>query len=289
MELEFYKIHTCQNDFILVSYLYRKEAPALEWFPTIARSMCSRHLGVGANGLIVLLPGVEHPVKLLVFRPNGQPAELYNDALLCMSRYAFDSGVAGGERIAVECPTGIKTVDFIDSNHFRISIGTPRSIDDMSELHELPDRDYHKTVEVDGKKVPFTPVHLQYSAAVVFAGDTGRSKLKRLSRSMRRSPAMTDPGHPVFSRIYSKDEIEIFTWFKQEAVDYASAAGAATVSAVLNGLSDREVIAHCNKQELYVQWVQSANEVLVTSAADYIFSGSYYLEEEHVHHRGPDI
>lgn len=289
MELEFYKIHTCQNDLILISYLYRKEAPSPEWFPTIARSMCSRHLGVGANGLIILLPGVEHPVQMLAFRPNGEPATLYNDALLCTSRYAFDSGVTGGERISVECENGPHTVDFIDSNHFRISLGSPRSLDDMSELREVPDREYQKTVEVDGKKLPLTPLHLQQAAAVVFSGDTGRTKLKRLSRNMRRSELTPFALHPIFSRIYSKDEMEIFTWFKNEAIDYTSAAGAATVSAVLNGLCDREVITHCNRQELYVQWVQSLNEVMVTSAADYLFSGTYYLEEESVDQGGPDF
>lgn len=289
MELEFYKIHACQNDLILVSYLYQHDPPSIEWFPKIARAMCSRHLGVGANGLIVLLPGTEHPVSMHVYRPNGAPAEVFNDALLCSSRYAFDSGIAGGDRIAIECSDGVRSVDFIDSTHFRITVGIPTSVDGSQELRETPNRDYQQTIEIDGRNLAVTPLRLQYPSLVVFAGDSGRSKLMRLSRALRRTPILSVPAHPVFCKIYSKDEIEVFTWFKREAIDYSSAAAIATVSAVLNGLSDREVIVHCNMLELYVQWVQSSNEVLVTSAADYLFSGTYYLEEERAEHRGSDF
>jgi len=159
----------------------------------------------------------------------------------------------------------------------------------MNEIREIPDRDYQVIVELEGKKLPVTPLHLQFPAGVVFSADTGRTKLMRMSRRLRRSTEIEPQVHPVFSEVYSKDEIEIHTWFKHEPIDYSSAAAAATVGAVLNGLCDREVIVHCNKQELYVQWVQSANEVLVTSAADYIFSGSYYLDEESEQHRGSDF
>ncbi len=289
MELDFYKIHTCQNDLILISYLYNREPPPLERFPKIARAMCNRHLGVGANGLVVLLPGTEHPVQMHVFRPNGQTARVHNDALLCMSRYAFDSGVAGGTNVAVECSDGVRTVDFIDSSNFRISLGSPTSIESDAELKELPDGEYQQTIEIEGRRLPVTPIQIQYPAAVVFSGDAGRTKLMRLSRSIRHSPEFEATMHPIFCRVYSKDEIEVHTWFKREAIDYSSAAGIATVGSVLNGLTDREAIVHCNRQELYVQWVQSSNEVLVTSAAEYLFSGTYYVEEESARHSGPDL
>jgi diaminopimelate epimerase len=289
MELDFYKIHTCQNDLILISYLYNREPPAAELFPAISRAMCRRHLGVGANGLVVLLPGIEHPVKMLVFRPNGEAAAVHNDALLCMSRYAFDSGIAGGNRIGVECSDGVRSVDFIDSTNFRISVGAPKSLKDMSDIRERPDAEYQQTIEIDEKRLPVTPLFLQYPAAIVFSGDRARSKLMRMSRGIRNAPEFQSTVHPIFCKVYSKDEVEVHTWFKREAIDYSSAAAAATVGAVLNGLTDREAIVHCNRQELYVQWVQSSNEVLVTSAAAYLFSGTYYVEEESVEQRGPNL
>lgn len=287
MELDFYKIHTCQNDLIVVNYLYRQAPPASDWFPTIARAMCSRHLGVGGNALVVLLPGTEHPVKMLAYRPDGEPAAVYNDALLCMSRLAFDSGITGGERVAVECTDGVRTVDFIDSGHFRVALGSPTQLEEPTELEEKPDGEYQQTIEIDGKRLPLTPLRLHYPAAVVFTAESVRSKLLHLSRQIHRSPAFSPPVHPIFCRVYSSDEIEISTWFRRDDVDFSSAAATAAVAAILNGLTDHELLVHCNRQEVYVQWVQSANEVFATSAADYLFSGTYYFEEENVGYRGP--
>jgi diaminopimelate epimerase len=251
--------------------------------------MCNRHLGVGANSIVVLLPGIEHPVRMLVYRPNGEATAIHNDALLCMARYAFDSGIAGGDRVSVECSEGVRTVDFIDSSNFRISLGAPKSLRDMGDIEELPNAEYQQIIEIEGKRLPVTPLFLQYPAAVVYSSDDGRIKLMRMSRNIRNAHIFSSPVHPIFYRVYSKDEIEITTWFKRETIDYSSAAAVATVGSILNGLTDREVIVHCNRQELYVQWVQSSNEVLVTSAADYVFSGTYYLEEEREKHRGSDF
>ena len=279
MELEFYKIHTCQNDVVLLNYLYNREPPAPEFYPLVSRHMCERHLGVGANGMVVLLRGEEHPVRMRFFLPSGEESERVNDALICLARFAFDSGVAGGERIAVECKEGVRTVDFIDSSHFRVALGRPRKLDGSAELREEPDREYTLAIEIDGKKEAVTPLFLQYHGAVLFYTELSEGRLKHLSRELRSSENFSHPVHPIFVQVFSKDELLMRTWFRKETVDYSSAAGIATVGAVLNGFAERDVIVHCNGQELFAQWTQGTNELFVTGSADYLFSGTFYYDE----------
>ncbi len=280
MELDFYKVHACRNDLILLNFLYKDESLDRALLPLLARRMCDRHSGVGANGLLVLERGREHPVRLTHLLPTGEMSERLNDALLCLARLVFDSGVSGGKRVVVESSIGVHTVEFIDSSHFRVSIGRPFAIDGSAELREEPNREYMTPVKIEGKRYSVTPLRLQYPSAVLFSTDWSAAKLKQLSRSLRQPAVYPYAVHPVFSQVYSKDEIAIRTWFRREAVDYASAAGVAGVAAVLNGLTEREMVVHCNNDELFVQWQEQGNEVFVTGSGDYLFTGTYYFEEE---------
>ncbi len=279
MELDFYKIHTCRNDYILLNRLYGAEPVPAELLPTMARRICDRHLGVGANGVVVLSRGVKESARIELFLPDGEPSGRLNDALICMARLAFDAGVSGGKKIVVECSGGERTVDFIDSSHFRVSLGVPLDVASGAEIREEPDREYAAAVLVDGRNHIVTPLRLQYDAAVHFHGGLSREKLMRLSRSLRKAgirPAI----HPIFAQVYSKDEMLVRNWFKREPVDYTSAAGIATVASTLNGFTEREALVHCNDEDVFVQWVESTGEVLATASASYLFSGTYYLDEE---------
>jgi len=289
MELDFYKVHACRNDLILLNYLYKDQFPDRRLLPLLARRMCDRHSGVGANGLLVLERGSEHPVRLTHLLPTGEVTDRQNDALLCLARIAFDSGVSGGKRVVVESRVGVRTVDFIDSAHFRVSIGRPSAVDGSVELREEPNREYTTPVKIDGKRYSVTPLHLQYPSAVLFSTDWSRAKLMHLSRSLRQPAVYSHGVHPVFCQVYSKDEMAIRTWFRREPVDYSSAAGIAVVAAVLNGLADREVLVHCNNDELFVQWQEATNEVYVTGSVDYLFTGTYYFEEERQTEEAPPL
>ncbi|HUZ17899.1 MAG TPA: hypothetical protein VMV68_05895 [Spirochaetia bacterium] len=274
MEIDFYKIQTCRNDFVLISYLYKGEPPSAELLPRIAHTLCDRREGVGANGVIFLVPGIEHPVRISVLLEDGTEAPLHNDALMCVGRFAFDSGVSGGDRIAVESTDGVRTVDFIDSSHFRVRLGVPKTHPGGSDLREQPDAEYQRTVEVDGKRISITPLNLSLPGAVVFSEESS-SRLRQLGKGIRGLGL-----HPIFCSVYSKDELSVRTWFEREPADYSSACAVATVGAVVNGFAERDVVVHCNKHDLYIQWVESPNEVLVTGTADYVFSGTFYFDEE---------
>ncbi len=99
MDLTFYKLHSTGGDYILSSFLHGP-SPDFSVFPGAAARICKRRTGVGANGLLVLSKGVEHPLKASFYPGNNLSAPLPGDATVCMGRYAFDSGLADKTRIA---------------------------------------------------------------------------------------------------------------------------------------------------------------------------------------------
>ncbi len=276
MELDFYKLNTNGNDLLLLDFLH-KEPPDFEMFPKIARRICKRHYGAGANGLVFLLSSPNSAVKIHYFLANGFQSMFFNDALLCTARYAFDSGISGKDKLTVETDTGDRTVEFIDSNNFRISLGTPKD-EEMNEITENPDGEYAVAIEIDRRKIPITPIHLQGYGAVFFYSELLKEDLKILSGKILQNKELPASTQPVFVQIYSRDELSVTAWFDGNEVDYAFVCGLSIAASVLNGLTDREAVIHCNKKESFIQWNEDTNEIFYTGTAKYIFSGSFYLD-----------
>ena len=159
MNFDFYKIFTGKNDLILISLLKEESFP-LEYLPRISRRLCLRREGIGGNGVLFLSKGTETPLKLRYFRPDGEESILFNDALLCLSRYVFDSGMTGNKKLTVETLTGTVNVDLLDSQNFRLNLGTPRALD-QTPLIPNPDGDFFNIVRLNRQNLSLIPLFLQ--------------------------------------------------------------------------------------------------------------------------------
>lgn len=289
MELSFYKLYTGPNDTLLVNSLSEnlplrsflsEELPGEESsLSIIARRLCMRREGVGANGVVYLFKGENHPVSARFFLPDGTEQTISHDALLCLAKFSFDSGLSGKERLIIEAGESLRTVESIDSTNFRISIGQPRT-DSGAEIRELPDGEYTRTITVKDRKITVTPVRFQTSGAAIFFEDARTETLKEISRSIRKNKEETESPQPVFVKVLSREDILIRTWFSRGAVDYCEPAAIASVASVLNGLVERDVVVHVGEHLKFVQWLSRTNEVYVTSSPEYAFSGNFYVEDE---------
>jgi diaminopimelate epimerase len=97
------KLHATGNDFIVV------EAPG----PDAAGAvwLCDRHRGVGADGLLVLGPGVDGAdCTMTLFNADGHTAEMSGNGIRCLAWVAVDRGLAPGDRLLVDTATGRRAV-----------------------------------------------------------------------------------------------------------------------------------------------------------------------------------
>jgi len=93
------------NDFVMVDG--RISAPE-EWSAADIRATCARGTGVGADGVVFLLPGSGPDcVRMIYFNSDGSRAALCGNAALCSTRLAGPLGLAtrGGMRLETDAGT----------------------------------------------------------------------------------------------------------------------------------------------------------------------------------------
>ena len=103
--MKFTKLQATGNDFILI---YARNID-LDW-PKLARDMCHRHCGIGADGLLLVIPSNAADLKMRMFNPDGSEAEICGNGLRCFAKYVVDRGIAAKQNLTVETAVGTRTI-----------------------------------------------------------------------------------------------------------------------------------------------------------------------------------
>ena len=89
--MQFSKYHGLGNDFIIVDLrraIANRDADAEQvQDPDVVRQLCDRRRGVGADGVLALLParpGVDADVRMRVLNADGSEAEMCGNGLRCV-------------------------------------------------------------------------------------------------------------------------------------------------------------------------------------------------------------
>ena len=255
--LEFWKMNGAGNDFILLNNL--KERLPEEAFPDIARTLCERHLSIGADGLMV----VDAPVqggdyRMQFYNSDGSVGEMCGNGARCICRYGYETGLAG-ETQTVETTAGIITGQRIDRRNYRIRLNDPSTVRlDMA-------------VEVDGVRYPCSYVELGNPglphAVVPFPGlqDADEHALRELGRKLRWHPAFPKGANVNFYEIAGEDLVYERT-FERGVEDFTYACGTGTGSTVtvltLQGkVSGRDVRVRMPGGELRIDTVRQGSRI----------------------------
>lgn len=101
----FYKMSGSGNDFVMVDA--RSEPPGRLAEPEVIQRVCARGTGVGADGIVFVLPSDRAPVRLVYLNSDGSPADFCGNATLCTTRLAVELGAASGAGFEIETDSGV--------------------------------------------------------------------------------------------------------------------------------------------------------------------------------------
>lgn len=79
--VQFSKFEATGNDFVLLDEL--RSASSFPMTPALARSLCDRHLGVGADGVLVLQQADDASARLIIYNADGSRPEMCGNGLRC--------------------------------------------------------------------------------------------------------------------------------------------------------------------------------------------------------------
>jgi diaminopimelate epimerase len=120
------KHHGLGNDFLVALDPYAVRRVGAE----LARAVCDRRRGVGADGLLWLTAGTDGAdVRMQLFNADGSPAEISGNGLGCLVQAALVAGLVRPPVVQVATDAGLRSVEVVEGpshrlHHMTVDMGT---------------------------------------------------------------------------------------------------------------------------------------------------------------------
>ncbi len=267
------------NDFLLVE----AKGEERDW-GALARAMCDRHYGVGADGLMLVLPSQRADVRMRLFNADGSEAEVSGNGVRCLVKYVVERGLARPRagRLRVEAASGVLEAEASGDagrvERVRLSMGEPRfAPQEVPVATEMEPPIVDMPLEVEGQTLSVTCLSMGNPHAVLFVdGPVEAYPLEEVGPKVEHHPAFPARVNFGVARVLGRDRMEVRVWERGvgETLACGTGSSAAMVAAHLKGLVGDRVDITQPGGRLTVEW-DGRGEVYLTGPAEFVFEGEW--------------
>jgi diaminopimelate epimerase len=264
--IPFVKAHACGNDFLILA-----EADARGAHAALARRLCSRNTGIGADGIEFVDRRPKGEFFLRLFNADGSEAELSGNGTRCVAAWLAES--EGLREVALGTHGGVRNCRVIEAADpiYRIESG-------MGVPRVMP-----RTIELPGVgNVAGAMVNVGNPHFVLFVDSADFSAYglswQELGAKISVSPLFPHGTNVEFVNVHSQDEIAFRIFERGCGPTTSSGTGTCASSAaamVLRGTS-RELIAIAEGGSQRAVWPANEEVMLLTGPAEIICRGEAF-------------
>ncbi len=257
--IAFTKAHAYGNDFLYVARGEVRDA-ALD---ALAREMCDRHTGIGADGLIVYEPAAGE-ASMRLFNADGSRAEVSGNGVRALGALLLDKEQKPLAELTVHTEGGIKRLTRISRDGsrqtFRASMGAPADLRQVS-------------VTAAGESLAAVVMNMGNPQCVVLGRLPEQERFRRLGAALERHKAFPEGTNVEFAEVERPEHVRILIWERGVGPTTSSGTGscAALVAAAAFGGAARQAEVAAPGGTQLVDWQTS--EVFLTGWAEVVCTG----------------
>lgn len=277
--LNFVKLHGQGNDFILIDGL--KEEVDLP--PHLIHHLCRRRFGVGADGVLLLLPSQVADFRMRIYNADGSEAEMCGNGIRCLGKYVYDHGLIDRLALTVETGAGIKSLKLAlrEGRADRITVNMGMPVFEKSRIPMAGERGeaIQEGIPIDNLTLKITALSMGNPHCVLFVDEIASAPVEKLGPLLENSRFFPQRTNVEFVSVLKRDELEARVWERGvgETLACGTGACAAAVASARSDFADRKVVVHLPGGDLEVDW-QEDGYVYLTGPVVEIYQGMV-LEE----------
>ena len=282
MKIDFVKMHGLGNDFILIDCL-NKSLGDSSFLSYLAKKLCDRNFGIGADGLILILPSSQADLRMRIFNFDGSEAQMCGNGIRCFAKYAYENKLISKNKFAVETLAGIITPELIFQVlknkkvlRIKVNMGTPKL-----RRREIPMNGedtptvIDETLKINPEQTfKITCVSMGNPHCITFVNDVQSISVEEIGPKIENHSLFPEKTNVEFIQVLNKQEINFRVWERGvgETLACGTGACAALAAAVLNNKTDRKATIHLPGGDLDILWADDGY-IYMTGPAELVFRG----------------
>ncbi len=282
----FTKLQSVGNDFVLI-----ETADLTYDWNGLSKAMCDRKFGIGADGLLLLVPSLKADFAMRMFNPDGSEAEACGNGLRCLIKYCADVKLADSnvDKLTIDTIAGLRKATFVRKNakadRIQAGMGSPEFSTDKIPVSA----DKNKGRLVASKLTAEYPLTIGHTDLLLNFVSMGNPHAVYFQAEPVNEFPLIQVGvdvekHIIFpkrvnfevARVINRRQIDVRVWERGagETLGCGTGACAVAVAAILLGYTDNTVDIKLPGGTLQVEW-DGEGEVLLSGVAETLFTGDW--------------
>ncbi len=280
--MDFTKVQSVGNDFVLLETADTKT----DW-SNLAQAMCNRHFGVGADGLLLLMPSNKADFRMRIFNTDGSEAEACGNGLRCIVYYVKAKGLSSAKNLTIETAGGVRKAQIIDdtkATRIRIGMGAPVFEPQLVPVNTESGKGgsvcgmtVNYPLQIDSTTLKLGFVSMGNPHAVYFTDKpVADFPLINIGPNVETSPIFPKKTNFEVARTINNRSIEMRVWERGVGETLACGSGACAVAVAgwILGYTGDNVDITLPGGKLSAEW-PGQGEVYLTGQAEIVFTGCW--------------
>ncbi|MGH9581499.1 MAG: diaminopimelate epimerase [Bryobacteraceae bacterium] len=263
IEIPFTKLHGAENDFLLT---WETEAPDVN-LPEIARRICARNTGIGADGWM-LVARKSAGLRTRLFNSDGSEPEMSGNGTRCAAAFGLIHHAVTPPEIRIQTAAGAKTLRTVLRSGgcfvFEMDMGLPRTEELHAQLHAA------------GRAFDATLLNVGNPQCAIFV-DPLPADWRSIAAEIERHPRFPNRANVSFVRPIGCHALDVVFFERGAGETKSSGTGstAAAAAAILRGAAESPIEIQTPAGILRFRWDES---MFLTGPAQLIGEGKFFLD-----------
>jgi diaminopimelate epimerase len=259
--MEFLKIVGSGNDFVVIDN--RKNL--IKNRSSIAKKLCDRKFGIGADGLLLLENSKKADFKMRIFNPDGSEAEMCGNGLRCILRFISENSISKKKNLQIETKAGI-----LD--------GAIKGKVVKVRMNIIGEPKLNLEIPVENSKITGNYINTGVPHTVIFVEDVDRVDVEKIGPSIRYNKIFGKSGTNVdWVEILKEGTIKIRTYERGVEGETLSCGTGTVASAVITSILKKFkspiTVIPKSKEVLRVYFDKDFKKIYLEGKTLYTFKG----------------
>ncbi|NP_001130140.1 diaminopimelate epimerase chloroplastic isoform X1 [Zea mays] len=282
--LHFVKYQGLGNDFIMVD---NRDSSVPKVTPEEAAKLCDRNFGIGADGVIFVMPGVnDADYTMRIFNSDGSEPEMCGNGVRCFARFIGElENLQGTHSFTIHTGAGKIIPEIQSDGQVKVDMGEPilSGADIPTKLVATKNKAVIQAeLAVEGLTWHVTCVSMGNPHCVTFGANELKTlqiddlKLSEIGPKFEHHEMFPARTNTEFVQVLSRSHLKMRVWERGAGATLACGTGACAVvvAAVLEGRAERKCVVDLPGGPLEIEWREDDNHVYMTGPAEAVFYGS---------------
>ncbi|GAA0091590.1 diaminopimelate epimerase [Paraclostridium bifermentans] len=231
--MNFWKLHGVGNDFIAIDGRFDNKDS--NDYSDLAKKVCHRRFGVGADGLLVVKTSDISDVEMVYYNSDGSRANMCGNGLRCFCKFVYDNNIVKDTEFSVYTLDGIKKISLnIESEKnytIRVNMGKPNFNPKNIPVNTNKEVFIKEKLLIDNKEVEVSSILMGVPHTIVFVDELIKEDIYKYGKLIEENEIFPNKTNVNFVKVDDKDNIHVYTW--ERGCGYTLGCGTGMTASVI--------------------------------------------------------